>query len=92
MEGYRGRFRDLLLTSGLGTIKANASFLIEVSLIYNGMLISAVQRSDSVIHMGTFFFKILFHYGLLQDIEYRFVCCKVGPCWLSILYLIVSIC
>ena len=34
------------------------------------MLISAVQQSDSVMHMYIFFFQILFHYGLLQDIEY----------------------
>ena len=31
-------------------------FLIEVELIYNVVLISAVQQSDSVIHTYTFFF------------------------------------
>ena len=31
-------------------------------------------------------FKILFHYRLLQDIEYSSLCYTVGPCWLSILY------
>ena len=38
-------------------------FLIEEELIYN---ISDVQQSDSVIHI----YQILFHYRLLQDIEY----------------------
>ena len=31
-------------------------------------------------------FHILFHYGLLQDIEYSFLCYTVGPYCLSILY------
>ena len=35
------------------------SFLIEVSLIYNIVLISAVQQSDSVIHIHIFFFTFL---------------------------------
>ena len=34
-------------------------------------------------------FHILFHYGLSQDIEYSFLNCAVGPCCLSILYVIV---
>ena len=29
---------------------------------------------------------ILFHYRLLQGIEYSFLCSTVGPCWLSILH------
>ena len=35
---------------------------------------------------------ILFHYGLSQDIEYSSLCYTVGPCCLSILYIIVCIC
>ena len=34
-------------------------------------------------------FQIIFHYKLLQDIEYRSQCYTVGPCWLSILYIVV---
>ena len=45
-------------------------FFIEVQLIYNVVLISAVQQSDSVIHIYTFFSMFFFHYGLSQDIEY----------------------
>ena len=37
-------------------------------------------------------FHILFHYGLSQDIEYSSLCCTIGPCCLSILYVIVCIC
>ena len=37
-------------------------------------------------------FHILFHYGLLQDIKYSSLCYTVGPCCLSILYIVVCIC
>ena len=47
-------------------------------------LISVVRQSDSVIH-------ILFQYGLSQDVEYSSLCYTVGPCCLSILYIIVCI-
>ena len=40
------------------------------------VLVSSVQQSDSVIHTCTY----LFHYGLLQDIEYSSLCYTVGPC------------
>ena len=38
------------------------------------------------------FLNILFHYGLSQDIEYSSLCYTVGPCCLSILYIIAYIC
>ena len=65
-------------------------FLIEVQLIYNVVLISAVQQSDSVKHMYVYIY-ILFHYGLSQDIESTSLRYPVGPCCLSILYIIVCI-
>ena len=34
------------------------------------------------------FFHILFHYGLLQDIEYSSLCQTVETCYLSILYIV----
>ena len=37
---------------------------IEVWLIYNVVPTSALQKSDSVIHIEVFFFGILFLYGL----------------------------
>ena len=40
---------------------------IEIQLIYNLVLVSGVQQSDSYIYI---LFQILFHYKLLQDIEY----------------------
>jgi len=42
------------------------------------VLVSAVQQSDSVIHI-----YILFHYGLSEDIECSFLCCTVRPFCLS---------
>ena len=46
------------------------------------MLISAVQWSNSVIHMHTFFLYS-FPLRLSQDIEYSSLCCTAGPCCLS---------
>ena len=50
-------------------------FLVELQMIYNAVLVSAVQYSDSVIHIYTHIhiyiyivFHVLFHYDLLQDI------------------------
>ena len=37
-------------------------------------------------------FQILFHYRILQNIEYSSLCYIVGPCWLSILCIVVCIC
>ena len=62
--------------------------LIEVKLTYNIVLFSRVQQSDSVIY----FFQIIFHYKLLQVIEYSSLCCAVNPFCLSILYIVVRIC
>ena len=64
---------------------------IEVQLAYNAVLLSAVQQSDSVIHLHILFY-ILRHYGLSQDVEYSSLCSKVGPCCFSIFYIIVCIC
>ena len=38
-----------------------------------------------------YFFQIFSPYRLLQNIEYSSLCCIVGPCWLSILYIVVCI-
>ena len=67
------------------------NFFIELQLIYSVVPISAVQQSDSVIHIQTFFFNILFHYGLSQHIEYGSLCYPV-LCCLSILYITACIC
>ena len=43
------------------------------------MLVSDVQQSDSVIHMYiSIVFQILFHYRLLQAIEYSSMCYTAG--------------
>ena len=61
---------------------------IEVWLIYDIELISAVQQSDSALHI---YIYILLHYGLSQDIEYSSPCYTVDPCCSSILYILVCI-
>ena len=53
-------------------------YFIDLSLIYNVLLISAKQQNDAIIH--TYSFNILFHYGLLQDIEYTSLRYTVGAC------------
>ena len=63
------------------------NYFIEVQLIYNVVLISAVQESDSVMYIN-----ILPQYGLSQDTEYSSLCYMVGPCCLSTLYIIVCTC
>ena len=39
-------------------------YTLYLELICNVVLISTVQQNDSVTHMHTFFFRVLFHYGL----------------------------
>ena len=53
------------------------------------MLVSAIQQSDSVlpVHISVFlrFFSHIHYFRILN----RFPCYTVGPCWLSILYIVV---
>ena len=53
-------------------------YFIEVcNKVYNVVLISAVQQSDSVIYVYIYIlFHVLFCYGLSQDIEYTSPCYK----------------
>ena len=66
--------------------------IIDVELIYNVVLISVVQQSDSVINTYIHIFHILFHYGFSQNIEYSSPYYTVGPCCLFILYIMVRKC
>ena len=66
-------------------------FPIEVQLIYNVVLIIAVQKNDSVIHIYIYIlFHILFHYGLSQDTEQSSLCSTVGPRCLCIDNIIIN--
>ena len=38
------------------------------------------------------FFQTFFPYKLLQNVEYSSLCYTIGPCWLSILYIVVCLC
>ena len=64
---------------------------IRVQLIYNAVLVSAIQRNESVTHilMSTLF--NLLPYGSLQHIEQSFLCYTVGSYQLSILYIVACL-
>ena len=49
----------------------NSFFLTEVPLIYNNHQFLVYSK---VIQLYIYIFHILFHYGLLQDIEYSSLC------------------
>ena len=60
-------------------------FCIGVELIYNTVLVSGIQQSDSVIHIYvSILFQILFPFRSFQNIEQNSLCYTVGPCWFSI--------
>ena len=66
---------------------------IGVWLIYNVVLVSAVQQSESVIHIHiSTLFQILFPSRSLQSIEQSSLCYTVGSYWLSILHIVVCLC
>ena len=60
-------------------------------MICNIVLVSDVPQSDSHIYMYVYF-QILFHYRLLQGIEYSSLCYTTNLCCLSTLYIVVCIC
>ena len=49
-------------------------------------------KSMLYVYCTTIWFHILFLYGLLQGIEYSFLCYTTGPCCFSILGIIVCTC
>ena len=73
-----------------------APFLTEVCLIYDGVLVSGIQQSDSIyICVYIFFFQILFYYRLVQDTEHSSLCYAVGPSclfYVSSVYLLIPDC
>ena len=42
-------------------------------------------------HICMYFFQIVFHYRSLQDIKYISLCYTLRPCYLSVLYIVVSV-
>ena len=62
-------------------------------MINNVVLVTGVQQSNSVIHIRvSILFQILFPFRLLQNTEQSSLRYIVGPCWLSILNIVVYIC
>ena len=66
-----------------------AFFFIEIYVIYNIVLVSELYSKVIQIYLFIYIFQILFHYSLLQDVEYSSLCYTVGPCCLPILYIVV---
>ena len=62
--------------------------------ILEGVLghVSVFICSSLITLYGASLIKVLFHYALVQDIEYSSLCNRVGPYYLSILYIMVCIC
>lgn len=63
------------------------NFLFEIYLIYNIVLGSGGQESDSVIYICKYMYSLkifFFHYRLLQGTECSSLCSTVGSCCLSI--------
>ena len=74
-------------------------FLIFIFLLtYSWCTMFQVYSSDSVTYTYTYIcintcilFQIIFHYKLLQDIEYSSLCYTVGPCCLSQVSIIIKL-
>ena len=59
-------------------------------MIYNVVLVSGAQQSDSVIHMhGSILFQNFFLFWLLESTEQSSLCYTVGPCSLTVLNIAV---
>ena len=52
-------------------------FLIEVELIYNIVLVSSVQQSDSIIHKYIFFFRFFSIVGYYKKL--KIIPCAIQP-------------
>ena len=62
-------------------------------MIYKVVLVSGVQQSNLVTHTHVSIrFQILFPSRSLQSIEDSSLYYTIGPCWLSILYIVVCVC
>ena len=82
---------SMLVTAGatLHNYLKNFLKIIYTQLTYRVVLISALQQTYSVIHIYTYslLYRLLFHYGLSQDVEYNSLCYTVGPLLLFFFFL-----
>ena len=94
----------LILSSFLYFFYISNFFLTGVQLIYNAVLVSGVQKRDSVLYICVWCvcvpFQILFHYMLLQNTKYSSLFYtavqhrklhSTASC-LSVLYIVACIC
>ena len=73
-------------------ISPSNEYSVLISFKINWFDLLAVQGTLKSLlqHHNLKYFHILFHYSLLENIEYTPLCYTVGSCCLSILYVIVS--
>ena len=62
------------------------------SIVYFWCCISFKCTAKYSVFQIHILFQILFHYRLLQGIEYSSLCYTVGPCWLSVLCIVGCVC
>ena len=73
---------SILFSSNNNALNRIFKILFKYKLFYNILLFSAIQESDSVIHIN--YFLYYFPLCLSHDIEYSPLCYTVGLCCLSI--------
>ena len=59
-------------------------------MIYSIVLV-LMYRKVIQLHIYKNIFQIIFHYSLVQDVEYSSLCYEINPHCLSILYIVVCI-
>ena len=82
---------SLVLGSPWGRRLGQDSATEQQELIYKVVLVSLYSK---VIQLYIYIhsFKIIFLYGLSQDVEYGSLCYAVGPCCLTIIYINIKVC
>ena len=84
---------NFLLPKGMSLLFLFFLIFIGVQWIYNMVLVSAIQQSESVLYIYIHLFplfQIHFPYRSLQSIQQSSLHCTGGPYQLSVLYIIVA--
>ena len=81
-----------VLTTGLPVKSLKVLFLLKYSWFTMFQVYSKVIQLYIYNKYLYVPFQILFHYKLLQDIEYGSLCSTIALCCLSIIYIVVCVC
>ena len=94
-KDFQGRSWGSLFFEGHYSLMSSRGFsYMKVQVIYNVVLVPSRWQSNSAILYSRIYiiFQILFHCILFPHIECGSLCYVVGPCCLSMLYIVVCIC